>query len=368
VGILQVPPRLLNGETLWGRLQHFADQLYGPMLASGLSAWSGGDGIYWGHNAIIRLSAFAAHCALPTLPGRPPLGGEVLSHDFVEAALMRRAGWEVRVADDLEGSYEEAPPTLVESLQRDRRWCQGNLQHITLLSLRELHPLSFYHFAAGIMSYLTAPLLAIFIGAGIVVAYRQLHRPIRYFFGSDPLPNWPLNPQPYAIALFALTLTLLFLPRLLRLMMGLAVADDRRRFGGPMALTVSFLIELAASLLISPVVMLFHTSFVIEILVGRSVGWKTQRRTGGPPTGQVVRRFAMPTIVGVVAATFAWLKLGAVFWFLMPLFAGPVLAIPVALVTASRAPARWLKRWNLLVTAMDKTGSVLTGPLAAAHH
>ena len=94
-GIIQTLPLIINRNTLFARLQQFAARIHGPIIASGLAVWMGRDGNYWGHNAIIRTAAFAAHCGLPDLRGRPPLGGHILSHDFVEAALIRRAGYAV---------------------------------------------------------------------------------------------------------------------------------------------------------------------------------------------------------------------------------------------------------------------------------
>ena len=132
-GIIQTMPRLVKTETLFGRIQQFASRVYSPIFAAGLNFWQQGAGNYWGHNAIIRVSPFLASCALPGLPGKEPLGGRILSHDFVEAALMRNAGWEVWFAYDLEGSYEGLPPNLTEYVKRDRRWCQGNLQHVWFL-------------------------------------------------------------------------------------------------------------------------------------------------------------------------------------------------------------------------------------------
>jgi membrane glycosyltransferase len=122
-------PLIVNRTSLFARVQQFASRLYGPMLSEGLAWWSGSEGNYWGHNAIIRTRAFAEQAGLPRLPGRKPFGGEILSHDFVEAALLRRGGWDVRMAPQLYGSFEECPPSLPDLIVRERRWCQGNLQH-----------------------------------------------------------------------------------------------------------------------------------------------------------------------------------------------------------------------------------------------
>src|SRR5262249_41781199 len=133
VGIIQTVPVPVNRSSLFARIRQFASRLYGPLSAAGMAYWQLGDGVYWGHNAIVRVEPFMASCGLPRLPGAPPLGGQIMSHDFVEAGFMRRAGWTIWLADDLDGSYEELPPTLPDYLARDRRWCRGNLQHGRLL-------------------------------------------------------------------------------------------------------------------------------------------------------------------------------------------------------------------------------------------
>ncbi|MFO1059916.1 MAG: glucans biosynthesis glucosyltransferase MdoH [Dongiaceae bacterium] len=350
IGILQVPPRLINAETGWGRLLQFADALYGPMVAAGLNLWSGREGNYWGHNAIIRVEAFAANCALPTLPGRPPLGGEILSHDFVEAALIRRGGWHVRIADDLGGSYEEAPPTLPDFLKRDRRWCQGNLQHMAMLRLRGVHPINGFHFAVGIMSYVASPILTLFVALGLVEGYLRVHRPVVYFSGTSPTPVWPVDPRQDALALLWLSAAFLLLPKLLRWLLVLADRRERARFGGAWALSASALTENLLSVLTSPVLLLFHTRFVIEILSGRSVGWGSQRRQAGTPAGDILRLLAPHTAIGLLVGAVAWHWLPDLFWYLSPLVAGLCLAIPTGLLGASPAVGRALARAGLLGT------------------
>jgi membrane glycosyltransferase len=139
IGIIQTLPLPVGRETLFARILQFSARLNAPMLTSGLAFWQLGDSNYWGHNAILRLLPFAAHCALPRLSGAEPLGGEILSHDFVEAALLRRAGYQVWLLPDLAGSWEQVPSNLLDYAARDRRWTQGNLQHLAVLPLRGLH-------------------------------------------------------------------------------------------------------------------------------------------------------------------------------------------------------------------------------------
>ena len=166
-GIIQSLPLLQNRWTPFARMTQFAGRVYGPLVAAGLSVWHGRDGNYWGHNAIIRTRAFAEAAGLPELPGRKPFGGHILSHDFVEAALMRRAGWAVYMLPQLRGSYEETPPCLIDLAVRDRRWAQGNLQHAKLLRTAGLHWISRVHLVQGIMSYLASPLWLLLLVAGL---------------------------------------------------------------------------------------------------------------------------------------------------------------------------------------------------------
>ena len=180
-GLLQTLPLVVNRHTLFARLQQFAARLYGPLIATGLAYWHVGDSSYWGHNAIIRTRAFMDHAGLPDLPGQPPFGGLILSHDFVEAALMRRAGWKVYLLPEIGGSYEESPPSLIDFAERDRRWCQGNLQHSRLLLTRGFYWLSRFHLATGIMSYLASPIWLVFIGLGILLALQARFLRPEYF-------------------------------------------------------------------------------------------------------------------------------------------------------------------------------------------
>ena len=163
VGLIQTLPVIVNARTLFARVQQFAGRFYGPLIAAGIAWWHGADGNYWGHNAIIRIRAFAQYAGLPELRGRKPFGGHILSHDFVEAALMRRGGWAIHMAPDARRQLRGMPPSLSDFAARDRRWCQGNLQHLAVLPTRGLHWVSRLHLLTGIGSYLTAPLWLLFL-------------------------------------------------------------------------------------------------------------------------------------------------------------------------------------------------------------
>src|SRR5215475_13405459 len=260
VGLIQAPPTIVNAGTLFGRLQQFASRLYGPVFAAGTALWQQGDGNFWGHNAIIRVAAFAAHCGLPELPGGKPFGGHIMSHDFVEAALLRRAGWRVWMVPDLPGSYEETPPTLIDHAKRDRRWCQGNLQHMRVLGARKLHPLSRLHIFTGIMSYLASPLWLAFLAAGIsFFAWRMAHPPSYFAPYVTLFPLWPKFDASVAIGLAVLVFAMLLAPRLLGFAYALASAERRAAYGGAGRLTASFIVELLLSTLMAPILMLLQS-------------------------------------------------------------------------------------------------------------
>ena len=216
-GIIQTSPLIINRNTFFARVQQFAARITGPIVSAGMSAWMGRDGNYWGHNAIIRTSAFAAHCGLPDLPGRPPVGGQILSHDFVEGALMRRAGYAVYALPTLGGSYEESPPSLIDLAARDRRWCQGNLQHTRLLATKGLVLASRQHLAAGVMGYLASPLWMAQLLVGIALVLQTSYIRPEYFTADFSLfPAWPRFDAERALRLFELTMGVLLAPEVSR--------------------------------------------------------------------------------------------------------------------------------------------------------
>ena len=352
VGLIQVPPTIVGAETLFARLQQFASQLYGPVFTAGTALWHQADGNYWGHNAIIRVSAFAAHCGLPELPGRKPFGGHIMSHDFVEAALLRRAGWQIWMVPWLGGSYEETPPTLIDHAKRDRRWCQGNLQHMRILAARDLHPLSRLHLFTGIMSYLASPLWLAFLAAGIAYSAWRLAHPLIYFPPYLTLfPVWPKFNESVAIGLAILVLAMLLLPRLLGLVFSMVSTRRRAGFGGSLRLTVGFLLELSLSTLIAPILMLLQSGFVIAILWGRSAGWRTQRRNGEAiGWGEATLQLGWQSLLGVGLAVFASYAGSILVWWLAPLFTGLILAVPLTVLTSDRRLSLLLNRVGVLGT------------------
>jgi membrane glycosyltransferase len=320
-GIIQTMPRLVGSETLFGRIQQFASRLYSPLFAAGLNYWQQGAGNYWGHNAIIRMSPFLASCSLPVLPGREPLGGRILSHDFVEAALMRDAGWEVWFAYDLEGSYEGLPPNLTEYIKRDRRWAQGNLQHVWFLLADRVQPISRLHLIQGILAYSSAPILVLFICLGGIQAA------IDHFRGhvsSIPLAS--------AIVLALLTLLLLFGPKGLSLLHLFSQPDLLRRFGGAKRVLAGVFMETLFSILTAPLLVWFHTRFVLKNISGQKVVWNTQTRGGGAGPGwiQALSEYWPVPVAGVLFGILAWWISPLYLLWITPLLLGLWLAIPIA--------------------------------------
>jgi membrane glycosyltransferase len=356
VGLIQSLPELLNGNTLFARIQQFAGRVYGPLIARGIAWWHGAESNYWGHNAIIRVQAFAEQAGLPLLKGGKPFGGHILSHDFVEAALMRRAGWGIHLVPSLAGSYEECPPTLTDYAMRDRRWCQGNLQHAGILPARGLHWVSRLHLLTGIGSYATAPLWLLFLLVGILISLQaQFIRPEYFPAGATLFPQWPAQDPVRAAYVFAGTMTMLVLPKLLGYLAMLPRRRDRRGIGGMTRGFISVVLETFVSALIAPIMMLMQCRSVTEILMGRDAGWSAQRRDDGTlANGEVVRQYIYPTVLGALLAAGAYAVSTPLLLWMSPVVAGLILAIPVAVMTSQPGIGRRLRAIGLLLTPEER--------------
>ncbi len=353
VGILQTAPRVVNGITLYSRLQQFSNRLYSPLFLAGLNYWHQGESNFWGHNAVIRVAPFIDYCCLPELPGTEPFGGRILSHDFVEAALMRRAGWGVWLAYDLDGSYEEGPPTLIDSAKRDRRWCQGNMQHSWLLFARGFHPANRVHLLMGIMGYVASPLWMLFLLVSTIHTFRDVisgayshYHPESYasFFGY-------LVEVPEALALFSFTLLLLFLPKVMGVV--LALKNHRgKAYGGAFRLVLSALLETLASMLLAPINMMFNTKFVVYILMGQGVGWVTQKRDANEDTDwrEAIITHAGQMAFGIVWGVSAFILVPSFFWWLSPVLAGLVLSAPISIFLGKASFGRQAREIGLFLT------------------
>ena len=350
IGILQTPPKLILSRSLLARVQQFANHLYGPIFAAGLSYWQLGDAQYWGHNAIIKVQPFMQYCQLPILSGHLPLGGEILSHDFVESALMRRAGYKVWLAYELGGSYEQSPPNLIEELVRDRRWCQGNLQHSRLIFTRGFFPTHRALFLNGIMSYGSALLWFFFLLASSIQALSHIFIVPDYFpQGLSLFPDWPKHFPTWTLTLLSGTAGLLFLPKIMALFL-VAIRGESKHFGGFLRLILSVSIEILISTFFAAVRMLFHSFFVMTILLGAKVGWNTQNRDAATSWKEALRFHCWGTVLGIFWGGLMYLFSPSFFIWLSPVIGGLVLSIPLSV---------WSSRMNLGDLAL-KMGLFLT--------
>ena len=334
-GLIQTLPNIVGATTLFARLQQFAGRIYGPIIARGQDWWSGAEGNYWGHNAIIRTRAFAECAGLPHVKGGKPFGGHIMSHDFVEAALLRRGGWAIRMAPELTGSYEETPPSLVDMAVRDRRWCQGNLQHSAILGAKGFHWVSRLHLARGVLAYLTAPLWLAFLAAGAVVWFQQ----------RDSVSQ---TSGPIALGLFILTMVLLLIPKVMGAVVTARDRVARQACGGPGKLALGVVTEVALSALMAPIFMLMHSLAVADVLRGRHSGWAAQQRDDGKMKFKDAwKRHGLHTLLGLGWAFAAYRLDPMLLAWTSPLAVGLVLSMPISMLTSRGDVGRLCERLGL---------------------
>ena len=328
IGILQTLVTGLPSASAFARIFQFGMRLGMRSYTLGAASWQGDCGPYWGHNAILRLAPFIEHCHLPVLPGEPPLGGHVLSHDQLEAVLMRRAGFEVRVLPDEEGSWEENPPSLPEFIRRDLRWCQGNMQYFHFLALPGLPTVSRCQLGLAIAMYLSAPAWLVFLALGLT------------------------RPQPFrtdlGITLFIITLAMGLAPKIATLADVLMRADLRRAYGGTTRIIISVALEFLLTLLIAPVCAVAVTIYLFGLPFGRQVGWTSQQRdVEGVPLAMAARRLWPQTLLGIALVLWFLQVAPGPIWFWAPLMAGLLGAIPLAMLSAHPPLGRLLSAAGL---------------------
>jgi membrane glycosyltransferase len=352
VGLIQTVPSLVNAESLFGRIQQFANRCYTPIFITGLNYWSQGAGNYWGHNAIIRTEPFMQYCDLPQLPGRKPFGGAILSHDFVEAALLVRANWQVWLAYDLGGSYEEAPQAMIDNAQRDRRWCQGNMQHGLVLFARGLRGITRMHLIQGIFGYLSGPLWLMFLLTfnwmwGVQKSSGLSDITVHSYWTS----SLNLTGAEHAFLIFLICMVVVLLPKLLALA-DIALDRQRRRAFGGLARTVASTAgETVFSTLHAPLQMLWHSTFVVTILLGKAVNWGPQQRVAdGTAWTTAIHRHWAHTATGLVWGSVVWWLDPATFWWFVPVFAGMVLSIPLSVFTSRSSVGMRARNMGLFLT------------------
>lgn len=348
-GILQTLPCLYGGNTLFARLQQFAGTVYGPIVAQGITAWQGDDGNYWGHNAIIRIEAFASAAGLPTMGGIKPFKGDILSHDFVEAALIRRAGWSVKMLPKLKGSWEQSPPSLADVAIRDRRWAQGNIQHLAVLSARGLRWPNRFHMLSGVMGYVASPLWFALILVGIAMAIQTHYVNIDYFSDERSLfPTWPIFDSQRMVQLFIGTMLILLVPKCLGLIKAFFNTAHRKSLG-IIRMTLGALVEIVFSVLYAPIFMLIHCKHVLDIFRGRDSGWSTQQRQfKGAPWGQLFKQHIWHTLIGLSLTLILLYYSPQLLIWLSPTLIGLLLSIPLAALSGSKGFAKALRYLGLL--------------------
>jgi len=349
-GLIQSFPELVEAKTLFGRMQEFASSVYGWLPAEGLALWAGTEGNFWGHNAIIRVRAFAQSARLPHLRGRGGAPQLILSHDFVEAGLLRRAGWSVRFLTRPGGSYEEPPATLVDYVLRDRRWCRGNMQHLRLLFARGFHPMSRFHLLHGATAYLLSPAWLAFMVIWAALLPR-VTPPDSYFTADNPLyPVWPIWSELTGIAggwMLAAIIALLLFPKIAAAGLMMRTPGVLRRYRGPVPFLASTATEIVLAVIYAPILMVQQTKAVLRAAIGRPEVWAPQRR------GRVTHGWG-------TLLRFHWLEVtlgAALIWGI----AAGVLSGWLVLVTASLIAAPVLSK----LSGLRVSGRPL-GPLAMA--
>ncbi|MGM0767418.1 MAG: glucans biosynthesis glucosyltransferase MdoH [Pseudomonadota bacterium] len=351
VGILQTAPSIINGESLFARIQQFSNRLYSSLFATGLAAIQMGDAAFWGHNAIIRIKPFMSHCGLRKLRGFGLFRGPIMSHDFVEAAYMGRAGYEIWLEPGLGNSFEESPPTLSDELSRDNRWSRGNLQHLWILlfgrRLRLAHRMALLN---GVMAYMASPLWLAFLILTTMEAVQMTVGSIDYFpEGHQGLfPLWPEWRPEWALGLALSTLSLLFIPKFLAIL-DAVIHGSARQFGGFLRLFVSVLAEIVVSVLLAPVRMMAHSRYVLGALLNLSLTWAGQNRTQETSWRDAFLTQLPGMVIGAGWSAFAWSLDPMFFLWSLPVAIPLLLAAPTSVLLSRVGAGQALRRWGLLL-------------------
>jgi membrane glycosyltransferase len=343
-GLIQSFPTLFGAQSVFGRVQQFSNRVYGAALAEGLAKWTDREGNYWGHNAIIRSAAFASCAGLPKVGTRKGNGRLILSHDFIEAGLLRRAGWSVRFLPRIGGSYEEVPATLIDYVLRDRRWCQGNLQHLGLIGSRGFHAVSRFHLISGAMGYLMSPAWFALLLVWALVGNGQETNAIRYFSGFDPQVSWPVMSTGNSLAILAFMYGMLLAPKLMSAAAASRSGIVMRDMGGVSQFLASLTAEIMLSILYAPIMMVQQTIAVIRTTVGFQETWTPQQRRGGRYGFPVMLKFhIVETLTG--ALLIAGMYQGLVTLWLLPIAVSLFGAVPLSALSGVNLEAKgWTKR------------------------
>jgi membrane glycosyltransferase len=322
LGILQGLIVGLPSTSAFARVFQFGMRLGMRSYTIGSAWWQGDCGPYWGHNAVLRLEPFIAHCALPVLSSDGTEDRHILSHDQIEAVLMRAAGYHVRVLPQEDLGWEENPPTLLEFIRRDLRWCQGNMQYWQFFSLAGIKPVSRYQLMLAILMFISSPAWIGLLVLGTLAAV-----------GSGTPASFIRADA--GTALFAWVLLMWFSPKIATAMDVLMEPDLRRGFGGAGLFIVNFVLETVYSILLCPILWFGHTIFLAGLLFGREIGWIGQTRDDhAVPFTLALHNLWPHALLGCGALGLLAMSQPAAIPYLSFLAAGPALAVPFAMVTA----------------------------------
>ncbi|MCX7567177.1 glucans biosynthesis glucosyltransferase MdoH [Sulfitobacter sp. F26169L] len=336
-GLIQTFPMLIGAQTVFARLQQFSNIAYGWLLAEGLATWARSEGNYWGHNAIIRTRAFASSAMLPHVRGPHGRDQLILSHDFVEAGLLRRAGWGVRFLPRVTGSFEETPATLIDYVIRDRRWCRGNLQHLRLLGTKGLHPVSRFHMFHGAVAYLLSPAWFFLLVVWALLGKDSETNVIRYFNEANPLfPDWPpamshIDSAVFLVIMYAMLLT----PKIAGAGIIAATPRAARMFGGAGPFLGNFLVEVALSVAYAPIMMIQQSKAVLRAMTSSQEAWAPQSREARQHSWATLVKFHwVETVLGLILLS--GLVAGLLSVWLVPIVVSLVLAVPLSALSGVR--------------------------------
>ncbi len=338
-GLIQTVPRIIGGTTLLQRLQQYACNVYGPAVAGGLAFWHRDQGNYWGHNAIIRTRAFAEAAGLPELPGPKPFGGHIMSHDFVEAVLLQRSGWGVHMVPSIAGSFEGVPPSLADLITRDRRWAQGNLQHLKIVGRRGLTAMGRVHLAMGAFSYLVSAIWAASLAVGIVLTLQGQQLIPSYFQDSKTLfPIWPVIDPGAAMRLFLATMAVVLLPKWLGLVLEIKRSYQAGELLGTPRAFLGVIVETLFSMLLAPILMMTQSAAIVQIWLGHDSGWSAQSRSGKSiGLMQALKLHWIHSAIGAIVAFICWKTSPGLLVWMSPVIFGLVLSGFVHWLTAQPA-------------------------------
>ncbi|WAJ69305.1 glucans biosynthesis glucosyltransferase MdoH [Catenovulum adriaticum] len=359
-GLIQTVPIPVRQHTFFGRFLQFAAVLYSPMLATGLAFWQTNGANYWGHNAIIRVKAFIEQCGLPELDGKGPFSGEILSHDFVEAALLRRSGWDVLLLADLEGSYEEVPSNILDYAIRDRRWVQGNIQHLGLLNSSGIKMINKLHFLLGAVAYISSLVWLSMLALSTFDAVgRAMDSNIFFESAYQMFPTWKIAKTELIYSLLYLTAGLLLLPKVMGIIIGLI--HRRAEFGGFFKLLFGSIIETIFAIIIAPMMMVFHAYFVVCVFIGRKVSWDPQSREGRMVKWKEAFSYTFfATSVALIWGAVTYYYTPVFFYWMTPVLFGLVLAAPIVRYSSSLTLGLLAKKMGLFICPSEsQTDAVL---------